>query len=134
MQRAVELWTDAAELGSNQAHHELARSYYLGDGVGKDEAQAVEHWENAAMAGTAESRAGLGLVEYKIGNYRLATKHFLISTKMGCKHSLGMIRDLFMNGDATKAQCAEALEGYQDSVEMKSRDRELARTLPLNTV
>ena len=54
-------------------------------------------------------------------------KHFLISAKMGYKKSLDRIRGLFMDGDATKAQYADALRGYQDAVEeTKSPQREEA--------
>ena len=47
---------------------------------------------------------------------------------MGCKDSLETIKKVFMGGDATKEQYAQALKGYQDAVEeMKSHDREEAK-------
>ena len=127
VQRALELWTEAVELGSLSAHFELGRSYYEGDGVEQDIVRAIGHWECAAMKGGVYSRNALGIVEYNEGNYRRATKHYLISAKMGFKTSLDKIRNMFTSGDATKEQYAEALKGYGDAVEeTKSYQREFA--------
>ena len=47
--------------------------------------------------------------------------------------SLDFIKDMFMNGVATKAQYSEALRGYQDAVEeMKSPQREEAKRIGIN--
>ena len=128
IQRAIELWADAVDLGSVHAHFRLGSSYYSGDGVDQDKVRAVELWQHAAMKGDACSRAGLGCVEYHAGNCDLAMKHYLISAKMGCKGSLDFVKLMFMEGDATKAQYAEALKGYGDAVEeTKSHQREEAK-------
>ena len=66
---------EAADLGSIQAHHELGRQYYTGDGVGRDKARGTRHWEQAAMKGHVLSRHSLGLVEAVNGNYSLALQH-----------------------------------------------------------
>ena len=127
VQSAVELWTEAAELGSIKACYELGRSYYNGDGVGQDRAKAVGHWQRAAMKGHVESRDSLGAVEYNAGNYRLAVKHYMISAKMGDKDSLEEIKEMLSEGIVTKEQYTEALRGYQDAVEeTKSHQREEA--------
>ena len=42
MRKAVELWTEAAELGSIEALFNLGDAYYHGDGVQEDKAKAVE--------------------------------------------------------------------------------------------
>ena len=49
--RAVELWTEAAELGWIGALCSLGNAYYLGDGVQKDEAKAIQFWRKVAMQG-----------------------------------------------------------------------------------
>ena len=41
VKRAIELYTEAAELGSNKARFNLGRSYYNGDGVGQDRARPL---------------------------------------------------------------------------------------------
>ena len=130
MRKAVELWTEAAGLGSVGALFYLGVAYYNGDGFQEDRTKAVHFWSKAAMQGHVESRHNLGIVEKKKGNYDNAVKHFLISAKMGDKDSLEMIRKHFKAGIATKEQYAEALKGYQDAVEeMKSHDRDEAKRI-----
>ena len=129
---AVELWTEAAELGSLDAHYELGATYYHGNGVEEDKPRSIHYWQQAAMRGDALSRYNLGLLEVKDGNYELALQHWMISAKMGYERSLNDIKAMFKEGHATKAQYAEALIGYRDAVEeMKSPQREEAKRLGL---
>ncbi|EJK70358.1 hypothetical protein THAOC_08288 [Thalassiosira oceanica] len=128
--RAVEMWMEAAELGSNDAHNSLGVTYYAGDGVQEDKPRGVRHWQEAAMKGHVESRHNLGLDAFKNGNCELAVQHWMISAKMGKEDSLNDIKKMFMEGQASKAQYAEALRGYGDAVEeMKSHQREEAKRL-----
>ena len=129
-QKAIELYTEAAELGSIGALFNLGNAYDDGDGVQQDEVKAVQCWTKAAMQGHVESRHNLGCHEAEKGNYDRALKHCLISAKMGYKESLESIKMVFMNGLATKEQYAEALQGYQKAVEeMKSHDRDEVKRL-----
>ncbi|EJK58906.1 hypothetical protein THAOC_20934 [Thalassiosira oceanica] len=126
--RAIELWTEAAELGSLEAHGELGCRYYTGDGAEEDKPRGIHHWQQAAMKGHVQSRDSLGDVEYENGNYRLAVQHWMISAKLGLEESLNAIKFVFKEGHATKAQYAEALLGYRDAVEeMRSPQREEAK-------
>ena len=128
--RAVELWTEAAELGSVEALYNLGVAYYHGNGVQEDKAKAVQFWRKAAMQGHVEGRNNLGTYEWVEGSHDRAVRHFLISAKMGSKMSVEAIKKMFTLGIATKEQYAEALRGYQDAVkEMKSHDREEAKRL-----
>ena len=128
--RAIELWTEAAELGSLDAHYHLGAVYFHGDGVEEDKPRGIQHWEQAAMKGHFNSRHNLGGLELHKGNYELAVRHWMISAKMGYEKSLNAIKEMFMKGQATKAQYAEALRGYGDAVEeMKSPQREEAKRL-----
>ena len=82
------------------------------------------------MKGHALSRHDLGADEFERGNDQLAVQHWMISAKMGFESSLNEIKDMFKDGDATKAQYAEALLGYRDALEeMKSPQREEAKRL-----
>ena len=118
--RAVELWTEAAELGSTKAHHKLGIAYHDGRcGVPVDKAKGLRFLESAAMEGEVESRHGLGLIELEYGKNDRAIRHLLISAKMGYKPSLDKIKEMFARGLATRAQFAEGLKGYQDAVEEK---------------
>ncbi|EJK47466.1 hypothetical protein THAOC_33807, partial [Thalassiosira oceanica] len=128
--RAIELWTEAAELGSGDAHYQLGCVYYKGKGVQEDKPRGVHYWQQAAMKGHVESRHNLGAIEYGNGNYELAVQHWMISAKMGYEKSLNAIKFMFKDGEATKAQYAEALLGYRDAVEeMKSPQRRKRRNL-----
>ena len=120
--RAIELWTEAADLGSIESHFNLGTQYYYGgEGVTQDKAKAVRYYELAAMQGHVEARHHLGNHECRNGNYERAIRHYLIAAKMGDGDSLEMIKKIFLGGDATKEQYADALKGYQDAIEeMKS--------------
>ncbi|EJK55792.1 hypothetical protein THAOC_24433, partial [Thalassiosira oceanica] len=128
--RAIELWTEATELGSVEAHYNLGVTYYNGDSVEEDKPRGVRHWQLAAMKGNVWSRRSLGNSELNKGNCELAVQHYMISAKMGHEKSLNVIKKRFIGGGATKAQYAEALRGYGDAVEeMKSHQREEAKRL-----
>ena len=128
--RAVELWTEAAELGSIEALYNLGVAYYIGEGVQVDRAKGAEYYKKAAMQGHVQSRNNLGCYEGNKGNHGRAVRHLLISAKMGNEESVEAIKAMFMAGLATKEQYAEALKGYQDAVEdMKSDDRDEAKRL-----
>ncbi|EJK51519.1 hypothetical protein THAOC_29304 [Thalassiosira oceanica] len=127
MQKANELWAEAAELGFIAAVSSLGSAHYRGDGVQQDMAEGAEFYKKAAMQGHVESRHNLGCYEWHRGNYGRALRHFLISAKMGYVGSLETIKSAFKVGLATKEQYAEALKGYQDALEeMKSQDRDEA--------
>mmetsp|Transcript_33805 Transcript_33805/g.76009 ORF Transcript_33805/g.76009 Transcript_33805/m.76009 type:complete len:307 (-) Transcript_33805:514-1434(-) len=131
--RAIELWTEAAELGSVDAHLDLGYVYYQphgphGCGVEEDEPRGVRHWQEAAMKGHVFCRHNLGVAEFDNGNHELAVQHWMISAKVGFQRSLNGIKEMFVKGHATKAQYAEALRGFGDAAEeMKSYQREEAK-------
>ena len=128
--QGVELWAKAAGLGFNNAHCSLGQEYFTGDVVEEDKPRGIHHWQQAAMNGHVSSRHCLGLVEAVNGNYELAVQHWMISAKMGQEESLNNIKDMFKEGQATRAQYAEALMGFRDAVEeMKSPQREEAKRL-----
>jgi len=128
--RSIKLWTEAAELGSLDAHYALAQFYYDGDGVEEDKVKGIRHWQQAAMEGHVQSRNNLGAFAFVIGKHELALQHWTVCAKMGYELSLNAIKGMFTRGQATKAQYAEALMGYQNAVEeMKSPQREEAKRL-----
>ena len=128
MRKAVELWAEAADLGSIEAIFSLGNAHHNGHGVEQDEAKSAEFFKKAAIQGHADSRHSLGNHEGKKGNHDRAVRHFLISATMGLKDSFESIKMLFTVGIATKEQYAQALKGYQDAVEAtKSHDRDEAK-------
>ena len=130
--KAVELYERAAELGVKDAHFNLGVLYAKGTDVEKDTAKAFRHYEAAAMCGHGLARYNLGFMENDGGNYDLALQHWMISAKLGHDNSLNCVKEMFMNGFATKDDYAEALRGYQNAVEeMSSPDRNEAKVLGL---
>ncbi|EJK59104.1 hypothetical protein THAOC_20708 [Thalassiosira oceanica] len=128
--RAIELFTEAAELGSVDAHNGLGLIYFYGHGVEEDKPRAIRHLQQAAMKGHVPSRHMLGVADAMNGNYELALQHWMISAKMGYEKSLHGIKYMFKEGHTTKAQYAKALLGYRDAVEeTKSPQREEAKRL-----
>ncbi|EJK66574.1 hypothetical protein THAOC_12500 [Thalassiosira oceanica] len=102
--RAIELWTEAAELGSLDAQYMLGHIYFNGDGVEEDKPRGICHWQQAAMKGHVTGRHFLGIAEEFNENYELAVQHWMISAKMGYADSLNDIKEMFTGGHATKAQ------------------------------
>ncbi|EJK76503.1 hypothetical protein THAOC_01729, partial [Thalassiosira oceanica] len=132
--KAVELLTEAAELGSIDALFDLGNAYFKGNGVQEDTRKAYEFYKKAAMQGHVECRHNLGNHEGRKGNFDRAIKHYMISAKMGHEDSVGNIKQLFMAGFGTNDQYMEALRGYQNAVEeMKSNDRNEAKRLDLES-
>jgi len=136
IQKAIDLYTEAAELGLIRALYTLGLMHDNGEGVRQDEAKGAEFYKKAAMQGHAEGRHNLGFYEAGVkGNSDRAVKHCLISAKMGLKNSTGLIKQLFVMGLATKEQYTEALKGYQDAVEeTKSHDRDEAKRLDIISI
>jgi len=131
--RAIELWREAAELGSIEARYSVGTRYMLGEGVKMNAAKARQFYEVAACQGHIESRHNLGNLELTMTNeltnkkYARSVRHFMISAKMGFGPSLTMIEQLFAAGCASKEQYAEARKGYEDAQEeMKSPERDEA--------
>ena len=115
--RAFALRADTAELGSTKALTNMGVARYNGDfGLKRDVARGIRYWETAAKQGDVENRHSLGHIEYNRGNCN-GVRHFLISAKMGYKKSLDVIKKVLVENLATKAQYAEALKGYQDTME-----------------
>ena len=87
------------------------------------------------MCGDVFARHNLGCMEYDAGNYDLALQHFLIAAKLGGRDSLDEVKDIFMDGLATKADYTAALRGYQNAAEeMSSPDRDEAKSLGLDEI
>ncbi|KAL7456343.1 hypothetical protein ACHAWC_007870 [Mediolabrus comicus] len=139
MNKAADLWTQGAALGSCKSHFSLAEMYYEGD-IDK----AKHHLGIAAMGGDVKARAQLGRMELKIVTdtalveagiingvpMRRAIKHFTIAAKMGCEGSMDTITkgySSYFENYITKNEYEATLRAHQDAKEsMKSAQREEA--------
>ena len=73
-ERAIELWKQAAALGSSKAHFHLGVYYREGG----DSKKSKLHFEAAAMAGREGARCNLGTMEAQSVNMGRALKHWTI--------------------------------------------------------
>ena len=122
--KAVELWKQAAELGSLDGYFCLATAYRLGDGVEKDLETAIYYYKLAAIGGCEYARNSLALIEYENGNIGRAMKHFLISARCGHDDSLHNVGEGYKAGYVTRDDYTSTLRTYQHSCdEIKSEGR-----------
>jgi len=126
LNKAIELYFRAMELGSIDARVLLAKGYLEGRGVlGKDKKKAKYHLEIAAMAGNEDARYGLGLLENESGNVNRAMKHWTIAATAGHDPSIAQIKKGFQRGHVIKDDYKKALLAYQAYVEeTKSENRD----------
>ena len=124
--RALELLHRAAEVGSRHAHDKLGQVYYNPDfGIKRDVPRALRHWTSAAEQGHPNSRYYLGIDDGNNKRFDRALAHFMIATRMGDRHSLKMIKNMYAKDDCSKEEYAEALRSFQIADdEMRSKQRE----------
>ena len=126
-EKAMELFIRAAELGSAQAHNNIAFLYENGQGVEEDMIKAQYHYKLAAIGGHEEARDKLGHIEGLRGNNNQALKHFIIGASCGYDDSLDMVGAAYQGGGLSKDEYAKMLRTYQTSIdEMKSEQRSKA--------
>jgi TPR repeat protein len=127
--KAVNLFHRAAELGSAEACRYLGNIYYRGEGLNEDETKAKQYYEKAAMRGCSCSRFNLGCFEFEAGSFDRAIKHWLIAASGGDIRAVGYIKKAMVKGDATRDDYAQALRGcelYLEEVKSSQRDRAAA--------
>jgi len=123
-EKAIELYSKAAELGSLRADYNLAVLYMKGQVTEQDMDKAIHHYEQAAIGGHEVARYILGMLEEEDGNLDRAMKHFVIAAKSGEERSLKKVGEGYKDGHVTKDEYASTLRAYQHSCdEMKSEDR-----------
>ena len=107
--KAMELWTQAANLGSSQAHYHLGYEYRQRGELKK----AKFHYEAAAMAGQEVARFNIGGSEYSSGNIERAIKHFIA------------MQNLIESGSVSRESIGSTLTAYNNScAEMRSEERD----------
>ena len=127
MDKALELWHRAGELGCAYAYHNIGCKYMIGEGVERDVKTGEHYWKLAAMGGDDIARNNLGILEKKDENMDRALKHFMISAGIGYTDSLKHIHELFTRGYVTKDDYMKALQLYQTYLgEIRSDQRDKA--------
>jgi len=127
MDKALELYHRAGELGLSKAYGSIGDAYYSGRGVEVDKKKAMYYYELAAMKGSVFARSNLGIIEHRSGNMDRALRHYMIAVMAGDSDSLKYIKELYSDGHATKEDYTKALQSYQEYlVEIKSVQRDEA--------
>ena len=122
--KALEMWNQAAELGSALAHAHIAHVYVYGLGVKKDTNKVIYHSKLAAIGGHEGSRHNLGTVELTNENILLSMKHYMIAAKSGSKKALNKVGKGYKHGLITKEEYEKTLREYKNIVDMmKSEQR-----------
>ena len=99
-------------------------------GVDVDKKQGKHFFELAVMIGSLDARHDLGCMEWNVGNFHRAYKHYILAAKAGYKNSLDEVKEGFTNGMIAKDEYAKTLRAYQEQHdEMKSDDRDKAELL-----
>ena len=126
--KALELWHQAAELGfAKKSYNNIGNAYNNGIGVEVDKKKAMHYFELAAMGGDEVARHNLGNNEALSGNKSRALKHYMIAVRGGHSKSLGVIKQMYTKGDATKDDYTKALQSFQAYLgEIKSPQRDKA--------
>ena len=123
--KAFEYWTKAAELGDARAHDILGVMYYEGEGVKKDEAKGIHHWEKAAIGGHPRARYNLAYHDQKNGNIERAVKHAIISAKLGYEESMQELWKFYSAGNITKDELESTLRAHKAAIDAtKSAQRD----------
>jgi len=128
--KALEFYAWAGKLGCAFGYHNIGSAYLHGNGVGKDMKKARHYWELAAINGHVVARFNLGCGEENAGNIDRALKHYMIAVQQGeSTEALEAIKELFMDGHATKEDYTKALRLYQaylDEIKSDQRDKAAA--------
>jgi TPR repeat protein len=119
--KAIELWTQAAALGSSKAHFALG-VYNNEEGNLK---KAKIHYEAAAMAGHEAARCNLGTMEAESGNMERAVKHWMIAASAGHCRAMHNLLVAFNEGLVRRESIDSTLIAYNTScAEMRSEARD----------
>ena len=119
--RAMELWKQAAALGSSKAYYQLGCIYREGG----DSKKAKFHYEAAAMAGHEGARLNLGCMEAQSGNVDRAVKHWIVAASAGEYGAMHTLTKNFEKGYVSREAIISTLTAYNTSCdEMRSEARD----------
>ena len=102
-EKAMELWTQAADLGLSKAHFHLGAYYHAGG----DSKKEKFHYEAAAMAGHEDARYNLGCMESQSGNMGRAVKHWIIAASAGDYCAINSLILCFQGGLVREIQSTQ---------------------------
>jgi len=117
----MELWKQAAKLGSSMAHYHLGNMHHAGGNMKK----AKFHYEAGAMAGHEGARCNIGTMESKSRNMVQAVKHWMIAASAGHYDTMHNLLGAFNHGLVSRNAMDSTLTAYNNScAEMRSKARD----------
>ncbi|KAL7504033.1 hypothetical protein ACHAXN_001964 [Cyclotella atomus] len=130
IEKAIELWTHAGELGCAKAFGNIASLYDNGKWVTVKVLKAKYYYAKAAIMGDHTARHILAWIERRDGNLERAMKHLRIAAKNGVKESLESLRTKVVEGVIEQSEFDSILHDYEITVNArKSEDRDCAAPL-----
>ena len=125
--KAFELFQRAAELGSVDAMYHVGWSYYMGQGVEKDEEKAKIIFEECAIKGCENARFNLAFFEH---NTKRANKHLMIAARQEVDEAFKLVCKEYKMGRISKEEYEYTKrQHYEIANEMKSEQREEAAAI-----
>jgi len=117
-----------AEDGDTQAQLALAKAYHLGEGVPKDDDQAVHWWEKAAEHGDASAQINLAGA-YQVGagvpkNYAAALRWYTKAAEQGNADGQAALGGLYHLGQGVPKDDAEAVRWWKKAAEQGNVEAE----------
>ena len=110
-----------AEQGDAEAQYNLGVSYYNGEGVAQDYAEAVKWWRKAAEQGYADAQYNLGLSYYTgLGvaqDYAEAVKWWRKAAEQGVAYAQNNLGTCYYNGEGVAQDYAEAAYWFHKAAE-----------------
>ena len=121
-EKAMELWKQAAKLGSSDAYHHMGVCYDDGGDLKK----AKFHYEAAAMAGHEDARFNLGLMDIDFeGKRERAIKNMTIAASAGHYKAMQILIKCFERDYVSRKSINSTLTAYNNlCVEMRSEARD----------
>jgi len=111
----------AAEQGDAEAQCNLGKMYYNGQGVRKNDAEALKWWRKAAEQGNAEAQADLGMMYYNGDGVPVdaaeAAKWFREAAEQRHAGAQGTLGLMYAKGDGVPQDAAEAVKRYRKAAE-----------------
>ena len=135
--KSIEFYLKAGQLGCAVAYYNLGLLYYNGDGVEADTKKAQHYWRLASIEGDLEAMYNLGFLDLVADDREHAFIHFKIAAQAGHTESLNELKKEYVDTKGarfvTKDEYAKALRSYHDKrVKTKSDARNEATVYSAN--
>ncbi len=118
---ALPLLKELAEKGNTRAQFNLGFCHETGNGVAKNQNEAVKWYRKAAEQGNADAQNDLGdCYYYGLGvshNYSEAVKWYRKAAEQGNAYAQNKLGDCYYNGEGVEQNYSEAVKWYRKAAE-----------------